>query len=60
MSYHNERVKELQNLYRATFPEEDRPNVQWDLDVVTLKEVNSLPFYQYLMEYLRLHACKQV
>ena len=39
MSYHNERVKELQNLYRATFPEEDRPNVQWDLDVVTLKEV---------------------
>ena len=40
MSYHNERVRELQNLYRSTFPEDERAEVEWDLDVATLSEVS--------------------
>ena len=38
--YHHERVSELQNLYRATFPEEERNDAKWDLDLVTLSDVN--------------------
>ena len=39
MSFHNERVGELKNLYLATFPEEEREGQQWDLSINSLKEV---------------------
>ena len=43
--YHNEVVTELGSLYVALLPEEEQSEAEWDLSVLTLKQVGGGKWY---------------